>query len=271
MKSNRVETFGVEASKAYKTIADYRWDETFTCTKCSGIDYFEGKYPYSRRCKKCKKDHSPTAGTIFHGVRFPLHIALFIAQKSVATNERIKSEKLTELILYRYKLTIRHKTVWAFLMKLYNAMVLPVYAFDQPPTIITFSQGNKIIVGVTGLSDSKIRHSGWITDIDDKTKIDEFIGDYKSKKMLPKLYNATFRKQIERKNGRKMWSTETTLKQIEQHYVYNDYQAKDFAFEIYSAIAGVSSNHYQGYLNFYFLKANGYGYDELMNTLVKRI
>jgi hypothetical protein len=51
----------------------------FVCRFCGGSNCGKGRTPYSRRCTKCKREESATAGTIFHHCRMPLSQAFEIA------------------------------------------------------------------------------------------------------------------------------------------------------------------------------------------------
>ena len=62
-----------EDADCYQYLALIKWsDETYECKRCKYPKYYLGKKPFSRRCLKCKHDESPTAGTMFDKVKFPL-------------------------------------------------------------------------------------------------------------------------------------------------------------------------------------------------------
>jgi hypothetical protein len=93
-----------------------KWRDGYACPKCGHTHYCEGGTPYSRRCTRCKHTDSPTAGTLFHKVKFPLLKAFYIVY-FVATNKKgIASTELSR------KLGLRRKTCRYFKRKVMKAM-----------------------------------------------------------------------------------------------------------------------------------------------------
>ena len=93
-----------------------KWKNGYTCPKCGHTHYCEGNTQYSRQCMRCKHTDSPTAGTLFHKVKFPLLKAFYIVY-FVATNKQgISSTELSR------KLGLRQKTCWYFKRKVMKAM-----------------------------------------------------------------------------------------------------------------------------------------------------
>lgn len=99
-----------------KYIADIKWEKGYTCRNCGNMKYIKGNKPYNRRCLKCKKDESPTAGTMFDKVKFSLLTALNIVFKIVT-----KKKGMSTLELSR-EFELRQKTCWAFKWKIQQAM-----------------------------------------------------------------------------------------------------------------------------------------------------
>lgn len=99
-----------------KYIADIKWEQGYSCKKCGNTKYIKGSKPYNRRCLKCKKDESPTAGTMFDKVKFSLLTAMNIVFK-IAT----KKKGMSTLELSR-EFELRQKTCWAFKWKIQQAM-----------------------------------------------------------------------------------------------------------------------------------------------------
>lgn len=97
-------------------LAEKKWDGGFKCRKCGHVNYCKGGMPYSRQCTSCRYDESPTAGTLFHQVKFDLVKAFWIVY-FVSTNKKgITSTELSR------KLDLRQKTCWAFKRKVMKAM-----------------------------------------------------------------------------------------------------------------------------------------------------
>ena len=71
--------------------ANLKWANGFTCKKCGNDNSCPGKEPFSRRCTKCKAKETATNGTIFHGVKFPISKAFYIAYNVCKGKEDISS------------------------------------------------------------------------------------------------------------------------------------------------------------------------------------
>lgn len=270
MDSIRVKQFGEELAAAYKEVAIHKWGREFLCNDCGHQDYFEGKYPYSRRCAKCKKDHSPTADTIFHGVRFPLNVALYIIKRVAATKERTTSEELTSEISSKFKQKLRQKTVWAFLMKVYGAMIFPPSSITGYITLIRFEQGDKTILALKGNRKGHEITACYVTDMNDDVIYDEIVQSFNGGKFNLNVYAASFKHKLETEFRRRKRYVEVTLTSVLGDSA-PDYMNKDFALNIYNAIAGMSPKHYQAYLNYYCYQVNKYSYDELLAILIPRL
>lgn len=101
----------------YEYLSRIKWiDIKFICKKCGCEKWFKGKKPFSRRCKKCKYDESPTAGTMFDKVKFSLHLAFHIIFK-ISTRKK----GLSTLELSR-EFGLRQVTCWKFKRKIQQAM-----------------------------------------------------------------------------------------------------------------------------------------------------
>jgi transposase-like protein len=99
-----------------KYIADIKWEQGYRCKKCGSTKYIKGSKAYNRRCLKCKKDESPTAGTMFDKVKFSLLTAMNIVFKIVT-----KKKGMSTLELSR-EFELRQKTCWVFKWKIQQAM-----------------------------------------------------------------------------------------------------------------------------------------------------
>lgn len=99
-----------------KYIADLKWENGYNCKRCGNEKYIKGSKPYNRRCLKCKYNESPTAGTMFDKVKFPMLVAFHIVFK-IAT----KKKGMSTLELSR-EFGLRQKTCWSFKWKIKQAM-----------------------------------------------------------------------------------------------------------------------------------------------------
>ena len=100
----------------FKYIAEVKWEQGYNCNRCGNRKFIKGSKPYHRRCLKCKYDESPTAGTMFDKVKFPLLIAFHIVFKIVT-----KKKGMSTLELSR-EFELRQKTCWGFKWKIQQAM-----------------------------------------------------------------------------------------------------------------------------------------------------
>ena len=53
-----------EDCKAY--LAEIKYEDGFSCRHCDNTSWYQTSDPYVRRCNRCKKKDSATAGTLFH-------------------------------------------------------------------------------------------------------------------------------------------------------------------------------------------------------------
>lgn len=97
-------------------LAELKWGNGYKCPKCGHDRSCNGMSPHSRQCSRCRYTESPTAGTLFHKVKFDLLKAFYIVY-FVSTNKKgITSTELAR------KLSLRQKTCWRFKRKVMKAM-----------------------------------------------------------------------------------------------------------------------------------------------------
>jgi len=97
-------------------LSDLKWKVGYQCPKCGHNKSCRGVPQGSRQCTSCNYTESPTAGTLFHMVKFDLVKAFYIVY-FVGTNKKgITSTELSR------KLNLRQKTCWAFKRKVMKAM-----------------------------------------------------------------------------------------------------------------------------------------------------
>ncbi|MDR3189278.1 MAG: IS1595 family transposase, partial [Prevotellaceae bacterium] len=97
-------------------LAAEKWKNGYACPKCGHTHYCAGGTQYSRQCTRCKHTDSPTAGTLFHKVKFPLLKAFYIVYFVATSKKGISSTELSR------KLGLRQKTCWYFKRKVMKAM-----------------------------------------------------------------------------------------------------------------------------------------------------
>lgn len=93
-----------------------KWASGYTCQKCGNMKACEGKLPYNMRCTRCGYDESPTAGTLFHKLKFGIENAFEMAYDIATGKKGASSIWLAE----RYG--VRQTTAWLFRRKVQQAM-----------------------------------------------------------------------------------------------------------------------------------------------------
>ncbi len=97
-------------------LSNLKWGDGYRCRKCGHGNSCKGVPESSLQCTSCNYTESPTAGTLFHMVKFDLVKAFYIVY-FVSTNKKgITSTELSR------KLDLRQKTCWAFKRKVMKAM-----------------------------------------------------------------------------------------------------------------------------------------------------
>lgn len=102
-----------ESCKSY--LAGIKWDNGYKCVKC-GHGKSQTRKDHSRTCNKCSHTESPTAGTLFHKVKFGLKKAFHIAFELSACTKGISARQLSK----RYG--ISYGTAWLFSHKVRQGM-----------------------------------------------------------------------------------------------------------------------------------------------------
>lgn len=97
-------------------LSDLKWRDGYKCKKCGYGSYCKGIKDHDRQCCRCRYLESPTAGTLFHKVKFPL-VKAFYAVYFISTNKKgITSTELSR------KLGLKQKVCWLFKRKVMKAM-----------------------------------------------------------------------------------------------------------------------------------------------------
>ena len=65
-------------------LASIKWEKGYCCRKCGHTKY-QVRKDFSRTCNICSDTESPTAGTLFHRLKFGLRKAFFICFEMTTT------------------------------------------------------------------------------------------------------------------------------------------------------------------------------------------
>ena len=107
-------------------LAQWRWPAGFACAGCAGRTAYQlAARPRVFECAGCGRQHSVTAGTVFHRTRTPLR-KWFAAAWLMAQDKR----GVSALFLAR-ELVLRYDTAWLMAHKLRHALSeRPEYPLD---------------------------------------------------------------------------------------------------------------------------------------------
>jgi len=97
-------------------LSELKWSKGFECPLCGHSNYCNGHKEHVRECTLCRHLVSPTSGTLFHKVKFPLLKAFYIVYFMSTNSKGISSTELSR------KLGLRQKTCWLFKLKVMQAM-----------------------------------------------------------------------------------------------------------------------------------------------------
>ncbi|MDB5273590.1 MAG: hypothetical protein JWO58_1957 [Chitinophagaceae bacterium] len=76
-------------------LCELKWKDGYRCQKCNNTKYNKGDTPLSRKCSKCNHRESPTAGTLFHGIKTDLNKAFYITYLAVVNPKKNTLEELS--------------------------------------------------------------------------------------------------------------------------------------------------------------------------------
>lgn len=259
-------------------LAKLKWSNGFVCVKCGNTKYSIRPRNLARDCHRCHHIESPTAGTMFHRLRFGLRKAFCILFEMSATTKNISASQIAK----RYG--ISRNTAWAFMHRARTVM-----QSDKENPISGKAQVDDFALGVIASSklcrsrDKKKKKIVGAVELTAKGKIKRAyfkkIEDYSSKSLrrifehhisksahvitdkwtgyipLSKVYN------IEQKRSGK----ENVLKQL--HKIAN--QLKDWIRAIYY---NVHEYHLEKYLNEFSFRINRSIFKEnIFHTLILRM
>ena len=144
-------------------LAKIKWSNGFTCVKCNHTKFTVRKINLARDCNRCHHIESPTAGTMFHKVKFGIRKAFTIVFEMSATTKSISSNQMAK------RLNIRYNTAWLFMHKVRIAMKSSGN-FPMTGTVVVdeFVFGGKEDLKQGRSSDSKKKKVVAAVEIDEK-------------------------------------------------------------------------------------------------------
>lgn len=94
-----------------KYIEELKWKSGYKCKKCGNDKYASVQKLRSRKCSKCDYVESSTADTLFHGVKFPLPKAFYLAYLTTSGSKTYTLDDLVEIT------ELSKNTCWKFKQK----------------------------------------------------------------------------------------------------------------------------------------------------------
>lgn len=238
----------------YEYLSNIKWDgDSFVCKRCGNTHHCKGYLPFSRRCTKCKHDESPTSGTMFDKIKFPIltafHIIFDICRLDKGTSSAMLSEKYG----------IRQKTIWTFKHKIQLALNSQGVKSLEGLVFITnfcISSKNKpekkdlVLIAGEILSNGEIGKAyGYFAECISQEKIQKFFEMHISAKAKVFINNndefipSAPNYHIERANSHSYLT-------LSQNHILT---VKNWLFGIHRHF---SSEYLQGYLNEYYYRFN---------------
>lgn len=80
--------------QCFLLLEEMKWKEGFSCRKCANNTFLKGPTFRSRRCTKCGTNETPTANTIFHGLRIPIEKAFFVFALLIQSKGEVSTTEL---------------------------------------------------------------------------------------------------------------------------------------------------------------------------------
>lgn len=75
----------------YNFLAEFKWQEGYSCKRCKSGVYIKGKQLARRRCSKCGYDESITTGKLFHKLKFVIDKAFEMLYEIVTSKKGANS------------------------------------------------------------------------------------------------------------------------------------------------------------------------------------
>lgn len=176
-----------DSDKCREYLAELKWKNGYSCTKCGHGKHCRGVGAYERQCTSCGYIESPTAGTLFHRLKFPLLKAFYIVYYVSTCKNGISSTELSR------KLELRQKTCWLFKQKVMKAMessrsfpmagkvdVDETYVGGQDEQAVGRNEGKKkiMVVAIERKGKGVSRMYGKVIETASKKNLSQFMGEH---------------------------------------------------------------------------------------------
>lgn len=168
-------------------LAGLKWADGYSCSHCGHGKYCRGAGVLDRQCTSCGYIESPTAGTLFHRLKFPILKAFHIVFYVSTCKNGVSSTELSR------KLGLRQKTCWLFKRKVMKAMessrgfpmagkvdVDETYVGGQDEEAIGRNEGKKkiMVVAIERKGKGVSRMYGRVVETAGKRNLGQFMEDH---------------------------------------------------------------------------------------------
>lgn len=111
VKFNEFKNAFPDDESCLKFLSDLKWSNGFRCRKCAYNKAITSEN-YGMRCRNCKYNESPTAGTLFHKLKFPISKAFYLMYLVQVKGTNVTVDELSEMV------SLRRETCWSFRNKI---------------------------------------------------------------------------------------------------------------------------------------------------------
>ena len=104
--------------KCYQYLKELKWKDGFVCPKCGNTKSGRGNNNFTFKCTQCQHQESVTSHTLFHGVKFPISKAFYLAYYIMKNGNDVTYEELSQVV------GVTKNTVWKFGRKVNSGLKL---------------------------------------------------------------------------------------------------------------------------------------------------
>ncbi len=163
-------------------LSELKWAEGYHCKKCGHTKFTIRKKNLARDCNRCHHVESPTAGTMFHRLRFGIRKAFGIVFEISATTKGMSASQVAK------RCGISRTTAWSFMHKVRKAMQSSKkHPLEGDVQVDEFVFGGKESLKQGRSKDSKKKKIVGAVELSDKGKVKRVyfnkIDDYSSKSL----------------------------------------------------------------------------------------
>ncbi len=267
------ETFKDDAS-CHQYLAEKKWSNGYICKKCGHNKSSIVRDNLSRECTKCHHIESPTAGTLFHKVKFGLHKAFYIVFEMSVSNKGLSSVQMAK----RYGVT--QKTAWFFMQKVRHAMFsgklylltgnvqVGEFVVDQKEEGSNKTKKQKVVCAIEITPQGKIKR-GYALPLEDYSSksIRQIFENHISKDANVKTDKWSTYKKLSKNYKITQVKSENVEGLKEIHVIMQDLKSWLKTIPIH-----VSKYHFQLYLNEYFFRLNMSNYkDKTFDKVIEHL